>query len=70
MDQHYETVRELRAGRHKISDKHEFQVVEGGETALIQIYQPEPHDLSEYGAKPEQQWIVNALFQGESVPQR
>ncbi|KAK5675160.1 hypothetical protein LTS10_012234 [Elasticomyces elasticus] len=62
LDRHYETVRELRAGRHKISDKHEFQVIEG-ETALIQIYQPEARDLNAYGAEPEQVWIVNAIFQ-------
>ncbi|KAK3623251.1 hypothetical protein LTR56_021731 [Elasticomyces elasticus] len=62
LDWHYETVRELRAGRHKISDKHEFQVVDG-DTALIQIYQPEARDLNAYGAEPEQIWIVNAIFQ-------
>ena len=64
LDQHYETIRELRAGRHKISDKHEFHVIDG-ETGLIQIYQPEPRDLSPYGAGPDQHWIVNAIFQGK-----
>lgn len=62
LDQHYETVRELRAGRHKLSDKHEFQVIDG-KTALIQIYQPVPRDLSKFGAYPDQQWIVDAIFQ-------
>jgi len=63
LDQHYDTVRELRAGRHKISDKHEFQVIDG-ETGLLQIYQPVPMNLSDYGAVPRQQWIVDATFQG------
>ena len=63
MDENYETIRELRAGHHKISDKHELQVIDE-ETALIQIYQPVPRDLQRFGAKPEQQWIVNAIFQG------
>lgn len=63
MDEHFETIRELRAGRHKISDKHEFQMI-GGKTALIQIYQPVPRDLGKFGAKRDQQWIVNAIFQG------
>jgi len=63
LNQHYETIRELRAGNHKISDKHEFHIV-NEETGLLQIYQPEPRDLSAYGGSPEQQWIVNALFQG------
>lgn len=63
MDQHYETIRELRAGNHKLVDKHEFHVV-NEETGLIQIYQPVARDLTPWGAKPEQQWIVNAIIQG------
>lgn len=63
LDQNYETIRELRAGNHKIMDKHEFHIIDE-ETALIQIYQPVPRDLTEYGAAPGQQWIVNAIFQG------
>ena len=66
LDQHYETIRELRAGRHKISDKHEFWTVDG-ETALIQIYQPVPRDLSAYGGDDDQQWIVNAIIQGTAA---
>ncbi|KAK4187011.1 ASST-domain-containing protein [Podospora australis] len=61
-DQHYETIRELRAGRHKLVDKHEFRIV-NEKTGLIEVYQPVPRDLTAYGAKPEQQWIVNAIFQ-------
>lgn len=63
MDQHYETIRELRAGNHKLVDKHEFHIV-NEETGLIQIYQPVPRDLTEWGASEEQQWIVNAIIQG------
>jgi hypothetical protein len=66
LNQHYETIRELRAGHHKISDKHEFWTRDG-KNALIQIYQPVPRVLTKYGAKPEQQWIVNAIFQGMSI---
>ncbi|WYZ41464.1 hypothetical protein EsH8_V_000359 [Colletotrichum jinshuiense] len=62
LNQHYETIRELRAGNHKLVDKHEFHVV-NEETGLIQIYQPVPRDLTPWGAKPEQQWIVNAIIQ-------
>jgi hypothetical protein len=67
LDERYETIRELRAGRHKISDKHEFQEI-GGKLGLIQIYQPVTRDLREFGAKKRQQWIVDALFQGETKP--
>ncbi|OAA55381.1 Arylsulfotransferase [Cordyceps fumosorosea ARSEF 2679] len=62
LDQHYETVRELRAGNHRLAYKHEFRIVDE-ETALIQVYQPVPRDLSKWGAGPDQQWIVNAIFQ-------
>lgn len=67
LDQHYNTIRELRAGNHKLVDKHEFHIV-NEETGLIQVYQPVPRDLSAYGGSPEQQWIVNAIFQGMSRP--
>ncbi|KAL4878930.1 ASST-domain-containing protein [Aspergillus karnatakaensis] len=62
LDQHYETIRELRAGNHKLTDKHEFHII-NEETALIQIYQPVPADLTKWGASPEQQWIVDAIIQ-------
>lgn len=62
VDQHYDTIRELRAGNHKLVDKHEFHIV-NEETGLIQIYQPVPRDLTAWGASPEQQWIVNAIIQ-------
>lgn len=54
-DQTYETTRELCAGNHKISDKHEIHIV-NEETGLIQIYQPVPRNLTKYGAKEGQQW--------------
>ena len=63
MNHHYETIRELRAGRHKISDKHEYWSRDG-KTAFIQIYQPGPRDLSNHAKYPSQQWIVNAIIQG------
>lgn len=63
MDQHYETIRELRAGNHKLVDKHEFHIV-NEETGLIQIYQPVPRNLTTWGASEDQQWIVNAIIQG------
>jgi hypothetical protein len=63
MDQHYETIRELRAGNHKLIDKHEFHII-NEETGLVQIYQPVPRDLTAWGASEDQQWIVNAIIQG------
>ncbi|KAL6239657.1 hypothetical protein BDW75DRAFT_101032 [Aspergillus navahoensis] len=62
IDQHYETIRELRAGNHKLSDKHEFHII-SEESALIEIYQPIPADLTPWGANSEQQWIVDGIIQ-------
>ncbi|KAI0128574.1 ASST-domain-containing protein [Xylariales sp. AK1849] len=62
MDKHYETIRELRAGNHKLADKHEFHIV-NEKTGLIQIYQPVPRNLSAWGGSADQQWIVNAIIQ-------
>jgi hypothetical protein len=64
LDQHYETIRELRAGNHKLMDKHEFLIVDE-KTALVEIYQPVPRDLRAWNASSEQQWIINAIFQGK-----
>ncbi|KAH0829768.1 hypothetical protein AYO21_06749 [Fonsecaea monophora] len=62
LDQNYETIRELRAGNHRLTDKHEFHII-NEETALIQIYHPVPYNLTAYGGSEEQQWIVDAKFQ-------
>ncbi|OTB10073.1 hypothetical protein K445DRAFT_323380 [Daldinia sp. EC12] len=62
MDNHYETIRELRAGNHKLVDKHEFHII-NEETGLIQIYQPVARDLTAWGGSTEQQWIVNSIIQ-------
>lgn len=63
LNQHYETVRELRAGGHYLSDKHEFNIIDE-QTALLQIYQPAQLDLTPYNGTSEQTWIVDAIFQG------
>jgi hypothetical protein len=62
LNQHYETIRELRAGNHRLTDKHEFHII-NEETALIQIYHPVPWELGPYGGSKAQQWIVDARFQ-------
>lgn len=62
LDQKYETIKELRAGHHKIMDKHELHII-NETTSVFQIYQPKPIDLTPYGGTKEQQWIVDAIFQ-------
>lgn len=62
LNKHYDQVGILRAGNHKISDKHELHIV-NGKTALLQVYQPVPRDLSAFGGKKNQQWVVDSIFQ-------
>ncbi|ODV95720.1 hypothetical protein PACTADRAFT_76154 [Pachysolen tannophilus NRRL Y-2460] len=62
LNKNLETVKEIRAGNHKILDKHEFHIKDE-KTALIEIYHPVPRDLTKYGASSEQQWIVDARVQ-------
>ena len=63
LDQHYQTIRELRAGNHLLSDKHEFIILDE-KTALFQIYHPMQINLTPYGGTDDQSWIVDARFQG------
>lgn len=63
LDARYDVIREIRAGHHRLIDKHEGQVINDGKSALFQIYQPVPRDLSAYGGDEDHQWIVDAVFQ-------
>jgi hypothetical protein len=64
LDQHYETIREVRGGNSALLDIHEFHVVDE-KTALVESYKPVPYNLREYGAGPANQWIVEAVVQGK-----
>ena len=63
LNQHYQTIRELRAGNHLLSDKHEFINLDE-KTALFQIHHPLQTYLASYGGTNDQSWIVDAIFQG------
>lgn len=64
LNDRYELVAEVRAGRSKLCDLHEFQITESG-TGLVEIYQPTQRDLSKWGAtSAKQRWVVDDLFQG------
>ncbi|KAF2020504.1 hypothetical protein BU24DRAFT_487108 [Aaosphaeria arxii CBS 175.79] len=62
LDEHYDHVLNIRGGNHKILDLHEFRIVDG-KTALVEIYDQVPLDLSPYGGNETQKWIVDALVQ-------
>lgn len=65
LDNHYETIKEVRGANNALLDIHEFHILDE-KTALVESYKPTPFDLHSYGAEPASQWIVNAIFQGNN----
>jgi len=64
MDNTYTVVNTVRTGVGQTSaDLHEFNVINGGESALMTIYMPVHHDLSAYGITTGQGWILEGSFQ-------
>ncbi|CAK7219945.1 hypothetical protein SEUCBS140593_004066 [Sporothrix eucalyptigena] len=59
---HYDVIKTLRAGGNRVSDKHEFEIVDES-TALLQVYQPAQRNLTAFGGDDSQTWIVDAIFQ-------
>ncbi|RJE21449.1 Arylsulfotransferase ASST [Aspergillus sclerotialis] len=59
----YQLLKEIRGGGHKLADQHEFLFFDDN-SALFTVYDPEIHDLTEYGATSEdQQWILDNKIQ-------
>jgi len=67
LDTNYQNIRELRAGNHMLSDKHEFIINDDETTALFQIYHPLQMDLGPWGGDSTQSWIVDARFQDMNI---
>lgn len=63
LDQHYGTIKEVRAGNNQLLDLHEFHVLDE-RTAVGESYDPVPYDLTPYGLNSESQWIVDGVVQG------
>ncbi|KAL3470285.1 ASST-domain-containing protein [Aspergillus californicus] len=62
LNDHYETVKILRAASHRVVSVHEFDVIEG-KTVLIETPFPVFTDLSPFGGAEEQKWILSSGFQ-------
>ncbi|KAJ4163247.1 hypothetical protein LMH87_004988 [Akanthomyces muscarius] len=62
LNERYENVATIRAGNHKIMSIHEFNLLESN-SALVEIYQPTPIDLTRFNGKKGAKWIVDAMFQ-------
>lgn len=45
------------------ADQHEFNVVDGGKSALVTVYEDTMYDLSAYGITGGQGWIMNNFAQ-------
>ncbi|KAK9778374.1 putative Major facilitator superfamily (MFS) profile domain-containing protein [Seiridium cardinale] len=62
VDQHYQTIHEVRSAGHYLSDMHEFNVV-NEKTVLVGSYTPREIDLSPYGGDENQTWIIEYILQ-------
>ncbi|KAG0153344.1 hypothetical protein PDIDSM_5197 [Penicillium digitatum] len=62
LDQSYNQVAKLQSLTHKLISIHEFKIV-NEKTALVEIYQPKAIDLTPYGGRDEEVWIVDGVFQ-------
>lgn len=79
LDSSYKLLTTVRAGHHRLMDKHEGQLIHDGHSALIQIYHPVPIDgLSRLAAREgkgndgkqdllSRNWVVDAQFQEVDV---
>ncbi|KAM0814665.1 putative ASST-domain-containing protein [Seiridium cardinale] len=62
VDQHYQTIHEVRSAGHYLSDMHEFNVV-NEKTVLVGSYTPREIDLSPYGGDENQTWLIEYILQ-------
>ncbi|KAI9833769.1 MAG: hypothetical protein M1819_003502 [Sarea resinae] len=68
MDNHYRIVNSVQAGGGvPPSDMHEFNLANGGETALMTVYRQRQYDLSAFGVKSGLGWIMESIFQEVNV---
>lgn len=62
-DNRYRLLKQINGGGHKLGDHHEFQFFDDN-SALFTVYDPEIHDLTDYGAtSDDQQWILDNKIQ-------
>lgn len=67
LDQNYETLKIVRAAGHRLVSVHEFEVVDGGRSVLVETPVPVPFDLRGFGGEDGQEWILSSGFQGENL---
>lgn len=64
VDSNYRVVNSVQtAGNAPNADMHEFQLINGGSSALVTSYQAIPYDLSSYGISSGLGWLLQGVFQ-------
>ncbi|KAL4783402.1 ASST-domain-containing protein [Aspergillus varians] len=63
LNNHYETLKVVRTASHRLVSCHEFQVVDGGRSVLIETPVSIPTDLSSFGGADDQKWLISNGFQ-------
>jgi hypothetical protein len=54
LDNQYQLLKQIKGGGHKLADQHELLFF-NDHSALFTVYDPEIHDLTDYGATSENQ---------------
>lgn len=62
LDNQYRPVAQVQSLTNKIPSLHELRIV-NEKTALVEIYDPVPYDLTAYGGSEGQNWIVDSILQ-------
>lgn len=68
LNERYETIKTVRTASHRLASCHEFNVLDGGKSVLIETPVAIPVDLSHWGGDRDQNWIVSSGFQGKYTP--
>ena len=68
VDDNYRVVKQINIGSSAGNvDMHEFQLVNGGESALLSSYQAIPYDLSAFNITSGLGWLLQGVFQEVNV---
>jgi hypothetical protein len=63
INNHYQPTVVVQSGQGlTLSDMHELEVLDG-ERMLFTVYQPRPYNLSAFGVKTQQGWVMDGVFQ-------
>ncbi|KAB2573385.1 hypothetical protein DBV05_g7954 [Lasiodiplodia theobromae] len=64
LDESYRVVKTVQAtGSVPASDMHEFNLVDGGRGAILNVLSPRQYDLSPFGQSSGMGWIIESIFQ-------